>query len=167
MTLYYHGTVFHFVPEIAEQKALLSPWDQRIVRCQKMLASPDLNPRSPLVKNRHRLEDYALEIASHGYGEQDIEHRVKCVSLTNDIYRAAIYARRAELCSVIFGLELDPAQQTIIFVPRKVPLDTLKEIYVFGKGSRSAKPRLEQLFADYDPAIAFYRERKNSSRKAR
>lgn len=167
MTLFYHGTVFDFVPGIAEQQALLSPWDQRIARYKKTLARPDLLKHSPLLKNKHRLEDYALEIVSQGYGAQDIEHRVKCVSLTNDIFRAAWYARTKRLCSVIFGLELDlPAQQTI-FVPRKVPLDTLKEIYVLGKGSRSVKPQLEQMFADYDPAIAFYRARKNSNRKAR
>ncbi len=129
MTLFYHGTPAQNTLLIAKDGAILSPWEQKIEylhRCKEQ--EPDIYDY--ILKNFSKrgitdVEKIALELAKPGYAKREIEHRVKCVSLTSDLSVAAAHPR-----DVILGIELDSPPQHVLYVPRRVPLDMLKEVYL-------------------------------------
>ncbi|VVB81141.1 Uncharacterised protein [uncultured archaeon] len=143
MTLFYHGTPAGRAIKIARDGAILSPWEQEIIFLRQL---KEKNPNSyKKITNKNNgmdEEETALELAKIGYAARETEERIKCVSLTSD--KSWLIAPHYE---IILGIELEhPPQDGALFVPRKVPLDTLTEVHY-----KTREQEIRTAFAKYKP----------------
>ncbi len=166
MGFYYHGTNLQGALGIAKQGAILSPWDIEILRFQAAVAEgKDLN-----LKEGETIEDVALRISSRGFSPFDIEHRVKSVSISRTLHVPRGHAAAAEkqgLGGVVLGFELSDSlipyiyrKSTHVFIPRRVPIDGLREIHVMdslGKINKNARgfEELKKAFKRYSPCYVY------------
>lgn len=156
MTKFYHGTTIDAAFDIARDKAILSPWDRDLVRLTAALRARNV-PAHP-----QELEDMALVIASAGYAPDEIEHRVKCVSVTTDVSLAAFAVNCPEKYGgVILEVELNEPPKHVLYVPRRISLDNLSALYLFGKNSIKLRPTLTQDFSRYSPGVFAYPRRQH------
>lgn len=150
----YHGTTSRMAIEIARAGAILSPWDLVIIspwhpqRKQQLIAGhPDKT-----------WEQICLEIATRSYSEREIEHRVKCVSLTKKFEIAFGYT---DGDGVVLGCEITPVVaktlpsdweiKNTIYVPRKLGLETLKDVYLTEEAVDCRKESICGEFDKYSP----------------
>jgi len=160
MKLVYHGTSVSSAIEIAIDGAILSPWDQQIkdykrIECLKSMSTPEL-------------EEIALEDAKSLFGDHEVEHRVKSISLVTAKYFsiAEDYARHSEQSAggVVLGFEVDRSLLKVfpkdwewrgsVYVPRKMRIKSLREIHISPK-ARLHESKIMEAYARYHPRI-FY-----------
>ena len=157
----YHGSIFDFAEVIAEDGALLSPWEREI----KALKRHPLS-KTFLSRRTGSFEEIALELASVGYSEREIAHRVQCISLTEKINHAAEYAFGSfNKEKQGFVLELDffgdgtfTENSSTLFVSRRFSLDSLRAIYLASHTFPVYGQHFETLFARFHPQIKEYQE---------
>jgi len=161
MDYLYHGTSVQNGIKIAKAGAILSPFEQ-IVRDWRNLSSQ--NPSNPFFQNRS-VEELALDSIRGRFGEHDIEHRGKSVSLVTDLSMAMRYASKFEYLygGIVLAFSLDFHQlrelnasgnQQNVFIPSQVPLDALVEIHLSPKAILSEKA-IREAFAKYDPRYSY------------
>jgi len=151
MTMFYHGTRrTGKALKIAQSGAILSPWYQDLERLRR-LKKEELDAYKKVLEHYKTSDEHeaALKLASTGYSPNELEHRVKCVSLTSELYRT----RRGDMDGIALGIELDEPAQQLLFVPRQVPLDTLKEIHL---ESNAREQEIRAAFARYNPIIKMF-----------
>ena len=159
MSLYYHGTNLDGALGIAKYGAILSRWDQEILRLQFAAAEgQDLH-----LTEGETVEALALRLASSPFHVHEIEHRVKCVSISKSIrvpiMTAAVEEKRG-LGGVVLGFEFSEVPKgyetsSTIYVPRKVSIDGLKELHITRDLSPGARKNLEQAFVKYSHKYIF------------
>mgnify|MGYP006929387043 CR=1 FL=1 len=92
--MYYHGTNLNAGLSIAKSQAILSPWYVQILRFENF-HSENNNSHCPDLSNS-RFKEQALKVASSLYGDYELEHRVKSVSITSEFKIAKEYALNFE-----------------------------------------------------------------------
>ena len=156
----YHGSVFPFLNDIANDGALLSLWEREI---RDLKRKPKMVMGLLSSNDTASLEIIALHIASRGYSELEIEQRVKSVSLTENLRNAAVYAfgNLGEKKGLIFGFDFYgdgefTENHPLIFVSRRFSLDSLREIY-FSPESISYLEYYKRLFARFQVTFKEYK----------
>ena len=128
MTLYYYGTQTDDALKIAAEGEILSLWEQEIQRLQSLKQKkPDMFRNILNTFNRtYQMTDeelIAFELASAGYRTREINDRVRCVRFFSST------SHIPEPYETILALEFIKDQGSVLFLPRKVPLDGLKEVH--------------------------------------
>ncbi|MBS3086125.1 hypothetical protein J4422_00290 [Candidatus Pacearchaeota archaeon] len=158
MTLFYHGTDVDSAIGIARDGAILSPWDETILRYRGLRIAQTMSYRE--------LQKLALEDASRLYSDHELEHRVKSISLDTRFYIAKGYALGYKEehfhGGVVLGFEIDEDFLKRIclisysghilgaYIPRRLKLDTLKEVHLTPK-AKDYKEQIAKEFEVYDP----------------
>ncbi len=154
----YHGTSTLAALKMARDGHILSPWDNEI----SLLKSRGEDVVRMLVGSPESkdLEEYAFEIACVGYQDREIEHRVKCASLGRDLQNAKGYAKHFENYEgggIVLKLNIPRSmdgETSVIFVPRRISLDFLTDIYMLPR-SRDYLEDMKEAYAHYSPAFWF------------
>ena len=157
MNLYYHGTNLDGALGIARYGAILSRWDQEILGLQTAIAAGQI---LKLAKDE-TLEDVALRLASVGFSAEEIEQKVKSVAISTEriaLMNARVHERKHS-GGVVLGFELPMNESSeIVFVPRSVSIDGLKEIQVFTTLARVENKEFDKLrtaFKKYSPSYVY------------
>ena len=163
--LYYHGTHVESGLEMAIDGFILSPFEKSLKYLQKRSLEQiqffKENYRIRFGEN-YSLEEIALFLSKTGYNEREIEHRVKCLSLTEQFLTALHYAIQHDtlqggglVLSVESSedlMEKSPIKSDglVIYVPGKLSLKNLKEVHI-SKTAQKLRKRIETAFEKYKP----------------
>lgn len=161
MRLYYHGTNVDSALSIAKQGAILSPWFKELLSLQRAVEE---GKNLQLIPGE-TIEDLALRLASFAFATHEINHRVKCVSISRDtripIGHALAHGYRGNQ-GVVLGFELSAAlvrpydrASSTIYIPKKIPIDSLREIHTFRNLEAKNKKLLDVAFAKYKLRYVF------------
>ena len=120
---FYHGTD-HW-EDIVESGAILSPWEQRIKFFNQIYTEERFKERY----GQKSIEEVALEQSSESFHEEEIKHRVKCVSLTPNKIEA--YEKGVVVLEVTESpsWEIYNPGSPVLFIKGKVSLDTLRGVF--------------------------------------
>ncbi|MFH1803182.1 MAG: hypothetical protein ABH864_07095 [archaeon] len=115
------------------------------------------------------MEDVALKNAASSYTEREIEHRVKCLSVSRSlqgVQSAASYGMGFEDYKgggLVLALEIDDGvrkslpedweQMTIIHVPKRLSLRTLRKVHLSPRAVKDVRQIVEEEFELYGPEI--------------
>ncbi|MCA9485822.1 MAG: hypothetical protein KC506_03180 [Nanoarchaeota archaeon] len=169
MELLYHGTHLRNGLEIAESGAILSPWYKYleelngVYRGKEGLFEEHYSGRT--------MVDVALENAAFCYSRNELEHRVKSLSvskLLSGCGGAAGYGMQFEEYNgggMVLALEIDEELERslpndwedryIIFVPKRLELKTLRQIHLSPRAAREAEKLVRKSFEKYNPEILY------------
>jgi len=154
MTIFYHCTSLENAISIAEEGAILSPWEQKI----KMYIEASI--RNNIKINKKEMERLALEVTKEQYSEPG---RADNVWLCKDFNE---FLKGREHYHVAIGIEIDQQPNHTIAIPRKIeltePLELrfknketiLKEYGYMNKQTIETKiQEVKKEFAKYNPKI--------------
>ena len=157
MGILYHGTDVDNAISIARKVVILSPLEQHLEKLVKIYIE---KPEIESYWKGSTLGQFALNSLKSSYGPHEIEHRVKCVSVTKDLSQASSYAQRYEERDggLVLGIELDDKYikrmtkgKDVAYIPKLLSIHTLRELHL----SKIAKEKCEQLikkeFHEYNP----------------
>lgn len=97
------------------------------------------------------------------YGDHEVEHRIKKLSITTNIQLAFSHATEFEFSkgglvlgievddSIIQGLYPDETDRRIMYIPRKLSIEELKIIYLSPVAFLKHLPQLCEEFEKYNP----------------
>jgi hypothetical protein len=154
----YHGTATQYAIEIAESGALLSP-------LQKQIESFEKDTISDWALERYgSIERVAEHIVLSAYPERQFRFRGKCVSVATSLDRARGYATQhdggvssggvvlaLEVPDTIMDTALKSWNEEILFVPERIPLEHLTELYLTERAHDFYWDRINEAFAAYEP----------------
>jgi hypothetical protein len=165
MVLVYHGTDTKSGISIARRGAILSNLEKRIEWFKQLY-----NGRSSRSFEKDypgkTIEQIALEFESRFYGKSEIEARIKCLAVTKTIESTIDYAMRYEEYDggLTLGIEIDDfyferldrhyGNYNIKFVPRKLSIEKLKELYLSPKAKEKHESTIKQEFKKYN--LSYY-----------
>jgi hypothetical protein len=135
----YHGTSFETALKIAEDGAILSPWEQKILW---LSTRPDRVEALSRRDASESIEELALRLASGEFMESELEHRAKSVSFAEDLISAwacAVYFEKYN-GGVVLGFQIDDSyedEHNFIYIPRKQGLESLDEIIMLPVATRN------------------------------
>ena len=170
MVLVYHGTSVRQGIKIAMTGAILSPLEMRIRLFRQ--ANPE---RLASAFPGKTLEEAAIESISFAYGEHEIDHRVKSVSVVNEIEHAVHYAMMYEIRlkdfekkdvsgGLILAVDIDstcfdrlvvPTAKYIRYIPDRLSIDSLKEIHLSPMARRNSETTLREAFSKCNPIYKY------------
>ncbi|NQU78267.1 hypothetical protein HQ545_00705 [Candidatus Woesearchaeota archaeon] len=162
MTLVYHGTNIRAGISIARVGAILSPLEQKIEFLERIFRE---QPSRSFEKEYpgKTIDQFALEWVSTHYGECEIEHRVKCITVVNNIEPTKKYALNFEYGDggLILGIDVDDScieslsehylNPDIKYVRGELYIDTLKKIFLSPTAKRRHESQIRQEFEFYNP----------------
>jgi len=164
MKLLYHGTGVGSALQIAVDGAILCPWEQEIKRIKAIERFRNLSTQE--------LEEMVLKHASSVYADHEVGHRVMAISLAPSLSASRDYATHFEQFpstggGVILGFEADRTllsripedweKRMVVYIPRKMEIENLKEIYLFPI-ARAYDSVIREAFAKYNPQMFHFRE---------
>ena len=173
MTILYHGTQTVDSISIARSGAILSPLDVRIEMFEEALQDPNSSIYEFFRKFPDKtIEEYALKTTCLSFGEHEIEHRLKSISMARRVNTATDYAMRFDysfkkkrgefIGGVVLGIDVDEdrieefqrlvkSNGNTIYVPRRLDLDELREIHLSPMARKYHRAQIRHEFARYYP----------------
>ena len=161
----YHGTHTIAAINIARTGAILSPLEQQI-NVLKDVKKIYLDKAFP----NKTIKEAAIDILSGLYSQNEFEHRVKCLKVSPD-KKSAINRNNynKNMIRVALGIEVNgkinemlPAEwekENSLFIPKRLSLETLKEVYMHPLISEEFETGIRQAYEKYNPKYSFFQTR--------
>jgi hypothetical protein len=157
---FYHGTYIQKAFLIAEHAELRSPWAQEIAWLHELYDSGKRDFKAKY--GNLTIEEAALENIKKYFGDHELEHRVKSVSLATKLEgTAAHYGMMYEGYEggVVLGLEVKEeslkgatGNSQTVYVPKSLKLDAIRNIYLSPQ-ARGSIERIRDAFSRWTPEL--------------